>query len=263
MTKENTSSKSIQSVETGNRVLEALAVSEHSLSLTDVAKASSLSPSQAHRYLTAHINTGMVARDLKNGRYKLGNKLIELGLNAYTRLDVSTVANQAIEELVELTNLSGLITVWSEWGPVIIRWVHGRPPMATTLGLGSVISLLNSSGGRVFLTYSPTQLTETVLRRELANRSTDEPDPVDICDQVRKRGYARLSDAVVPGLQAISAPILDKDGEAAAVLGLVHRSTFDFEHNGDITGDLLRVCAQASSHLGYNEDSSGTTKDFV
>ena len=60
-------SKSIRSVEIGIRVLEALIASPKPLALKDVAERSDLSRSQAHRYLSAYVNTGLVKRNERAG----------------------------------------------------------------------------------------------------------------------------------------------------------------------------------------------------
>ncbi|MFC3215417.1 helix-turn-helix domain-containing protein [Novosphingobium panipatense] len=80
--------KSIQSVEIGARVLLSLLKTDPGGSfLRDVAYHSGLSRSQAHRYLLAFVNAGMVEQDASSGRYSLGTLAVRLGLGAIATLD--------------------------------------------------------------------------------------------------------------------------------------------------------------------------------
>ena len=249
-----TESKSIRSVEIGVRVLEALIASPKPkpLSLKDVAEHADLSRSQAHRYLSAYVNTGLVKRDERAGHYELGPFSIKLGLAAFSRLDIDDESKWAVEKLVDETNLTGLVSVWGDHGPTIIRWVHGTPPIATSLSLGSVISVLSSSAGQVFYSFTNSNRTNALVSAERANGLV--PAALDLEAlrlKVRKNGYSIVSDLVVPGLNAVSAPILGKDGEAAAVVGLISRGGNKIRKNSKAVKLLLEVTKMASANIGY------------
>ena len=62
-----------------------------------------------------------------------------------------------------------------------------------------------------------------------------------------------VSDLVVPGLNAISAPILNKAGEAAAVIGLISRGGNKIRRNSKTVQRLLDVTRTASTHIGFVE----------
>ena len=68
--------------------------------------------------------------------------------------------------------------------------------------------------------------------------------------QIKAAGYATSSDSVIPGMSAISAPILNKDGEVAAVLGLVDRSSNHLKEGSSAIKKLLDTVSRASADLG-------------
>ncbi|MBQ0799496.1 MAG: IclR family transcriptional regulator [Porticoccaceae bacterium] len=253
-------SKSIRSVEIGVRVLDALIANNGPMPLRDVAEMSGLSRSQAHRYLAAYVNTGLVIPAAMSGYYGLGPQALRLGLAAYAQLDVSLVARNAIDTLVKETGLTGLVTIWGSNGPTIIRWTHGRPPLATSFGLGSVLSVLSSTAGQVFVSFLQESLTEDLVSKELKLLPGTEQSKTQVGDipalrkRVRSAGYAVGSGVVIPGLSAISAPILNKDGEAEAVLGLIDRGADRFDGKSPATKQLLKVSAQASRDIGYTAE---------
>jgi DNA-binding IclR family transcriptional regulator len=248
----NTASKSIRSVETGVRVLDALLEHNRPMPLREIAAAANLSRSQAHRYLAAYVNTGLVVPDALAGHYHLGPYALKLGLGAYSQLDISLVARNAIDGLVKDTNLTGLVTIWGSHGPTVIRWTHGAPPIATSFGLGSVLPLLSSTAGHVFLAFLPSALTAKLAKKEL--RLMPKPKKVDVInlrERVRSAGYATGTGIVIPGLSAISAPILNHDGEAAAVLGLIDRSSDRRCEQATAVKALLKVANAASENIGF------------
>lgn len=249
-----TESKSIRSVEIGTRVLEALISTPKPLALKDVAERSGLSRSQTHRYLSAYVNTGLVKRNERAGHYELGPFSIKLGLAAFSRLDINDESKWAVEKLVDETGLTGLVSIWGDHGPTIIRWTHGTPPIATSLNLGSTISVLNSSAGQVFYTFTNPNLTNALVTAERASGSIRPDIDLDALKlKIRKNGYSIVSDLVVPGLNAVSAPILDSEGQAAAVVGLISRGGNKIRRNSKIVQRLLDVTKTASTHIGFVE----------
>ena len=247
-------SKSIRSVEIGVRVLDALLQSNGPAPLRDIAEAANLSRSQTHRYLASYVNTGLVVTGSLAGHYSLGPYALRLGLAAYSQLDISLLASNAIDALVKETNLTGFVTVWGSHGPTIIRWTHGRPPIAASFGLGSVLSVLSSSAGQIFITFLPPVLTEDLIAKELklmgSGTKIQAKDITALRKQIKAAGYATSSDSVIPGMSAISAPILNKDGEVAAVLGLVDRSSNHLKEGSSAIKKLLDTVSRASADLG-------------
>lgn len=248
--------KSIQSVEAGVRVLEALAAANGSAALREVSAATGMSRSQAYRYLLAFVNTGFVRQDPVTSKYCLGSLALRVGLAALGQTDAVARASEALELLVETTGRTGLLTVWGERGPVIIRWVHGRRRVVASLGLGSVLPLLVSSSGHIFISYMPGRVTADVAEEEWrsSHRTSDESLEVllrAIRKNTRAAGFATVSGTVAPGLCAISAPILDAQGEAAGSISLLARADEPLAGDKACVAFLLATSAKVSRDLGW------------
>ena len=97
--------KGIQSVEIGIGVLDALVRLGRPSSLTDIARASGQSVSQAHRYLASFVNTGFLRQDPATALYDLHTGALRLGLAAMGRLDTFEEASRAAQELVAASEL--------------------------------------------------------------------------------------------------------------------------------------------------------------
>src|SRR3546814_11689680 len=100
-----------------------------------------------------------------------------------------------------------------DYGPTIIRWLDGGVPIATSLHVGSVLPIQHSSAGLVFMAFQPLPAYKRLLERERAARtSIDEIELQAMLTEIRRQGYAKVDGKVVPGLAAISVPVLDRKG---------------------------------------------------
>ena len=151
--------KGIQSVEIGIRILEALSDSMVSLSLKEIAGRVGLPPSNVHRYLASFVRTDMVRQDIDTGYYDLGSATLRIGLAALNRLDVIELASNGLRELVRQTDLHAILSIWTERGPMIIRWQKCSHQIVISVGVGSFIPLFATSSGRVFLAHLPRSMS--------------------------------------------------------------------------------------------------------
>jgi DNA-binding IclR family transcriptional regulator len=244
--------RGIQSVEIGLRVLEALAAASGPQTLKELALAANLPPSNCHRYLVSFVRAGYVLQEARSGRYELGPRLLRAGLAALAQLDFMGIATEALERVVEATGHTGLIAVWGEAGPTIVRWMSGRIPVHTSLSVGTILPLLSSSTGRVFVAHLPARQTNALLARE---RMSSGGNSEGLIAAARAAGFAQVSGDHIPGLNAVAAPVLNAYGEAAAVITLVSA------RQGFAPGaiDRLRLeAAEASGRLGWHSNTAHT-----
>ena len=128
--------KGIQSVEIGVGVLNAVVRLGKAAALTEIARESGMSTSQTHRYLASFVNSGLLRQDIQSGLYDMASGAIRIGMAAMARLDIFAEAGKVVQEFVDSTGRTALITVWSEQGPTVIRWFAGNPPVFTTISIG-------------------------------------------------------------------------------------------------------------------------------
>lgn len=252
--KKSTGSKrrGIQSVGTGLRVLEALAELSEPSTLTAIAQASELSNSQAHRYLASLVASRMVQQDPLTGRYDVGPSLLKLGLGALARVDAFRIADAAVAEFARETGRTVQIAALGPLGPTIVRWNVGLPPVVTSLSVGSVLPLLHSATGQVFLAFTPEQETRHLVKREAsAGGGVKSVDVEALRKRVRAAGYASVDSSVVPGLRAMAFPIFDLQGRATLTATVIATEAFDVAGDPAIRKRLAAVCAQISASLGW------------
>jgi DNA-binding IclR family transcriptional regulator len=207
--------RGIQSLEIGLAILHVLARMPGPATLKEIAGAADIPSSNCHRYLVSFTRQGFVVQDSRNGRYDLGPAVLNLGLAAMGRLDEIGIATDALESLVEETGNTGMVVIWANAGPTIVRWMQGREPVRTTLSAGSVLPVSRTASGRMFLAFLPRRQTAELTR------GSDEQELEALIRRDRSAGWAQVSGDHIPGLNAAAAPVLGPTGEAAAVLTLV------------------------------------------
>ncbi|WP_260928547.1 IclR family transcriptional regulator [Novosphingobium sp. 9] len=239
--------RGIQSVEIGLRILKVLAGLGSATPLGVLAQACDMPAPQVHRYLQSLIAEGMVQQLPDSGRYDLGPAGLSLGLTTLARLDAYRLADAAIGEFSQRTGMTVQMAALGPLGPTIVRWIMGRPPVMTSFHVGTVLPLLGSATGHVFLAYMPEAETAAMLALELEKLEGDRPDVAALCDKVRERGFGYVDGNMVPGLRATAYPIFDLQGRiplTATVLqpdrGGHRKASMGIAELGDLCRDLSR-----------------------
>ena len=238
---EDSAQGGLQSLDAALSLLARLGRAPGPQALTDLARAEGIPASKAHRYLASFVHAGLVRQAGRSGKYDLGPGAMELGLAALARLDFVNRTADRLPDLVAETGLTALLCVWSEAGPVVVRWERSARYMVTALGLGSTLPLLNSATGRVFLAYTPEPLTEALLVREGGGGA------VGLREATRAAGYASVTGDLIPGLAAIAAPVLDWQGQAQASVTLIGTDPALVTPEAGAIEALTRFCRDLSA----------------
>jgi DNA-binding IclR family transcriptional regulator len=242
--------RGIQTVRNAAKILKALAKLGEASNLRAVSQASGLSNSQAHRYLRTLMSEGMAHQDPETGRYDLGPGAITVGLAALSRTDALRTAEVGVAAYVRQTGLSAQVSALGPRGPTIIRWYSGVPPVVTPLGLGSVLSMLRSASGNVFIAFSPEAEVDPLIERELAHDAHSRVNVELLRRKVRKQGFASISGTVAPGLRASAFPIFDLQGRLILTATVMMSEAFDPADDPRIREEFGQVCADISASVG-------------
>lgn len=245
--------KGVQSVELGARLLDALARAGKALPLKILAADADMSPSTAHRYLASFVRAGLVRQDAVSGRYDLGEMALRVGLAAMQRLDYVQVTGEAAQSLADRLEQTALVAIWSEHGPITIRWHNGLRPIFTVVGLGSRLPVVQSAPGRVFAAHMPSAITAHLIEQELEG-ALQPPYTVEAFEkelqQVRKSGFSLSDGKVTPGLRVVTAPVFNFQNQIVAALSLLSTSHTLIEAPNRYVDELLKEARLASERLG-------------
>jgi len=250
----------VQSAQTGMAVLKGLARLGGRASLSGLAACVGESPAKVHRYLASLIEEGLVAQDAVTQQYLLGAEAMMIGVAAMRQADPVRIAEPALMRLRESLEVTSFVAVMGNKGPTIIRFEEPGLPVTVNVRVGSVMSLLWSSTGRVFLgllddTRVLAQAEEELAHADVSLRSQlDVNDPIGTLRRdVRAARCASVRDTNLKGISAVSAPLFDHTGKLCGVLtALGATGGFDATPEGPVGRAVRQEAEAASALLGYS-----------
>lgn len=255
----------VQSAQTGMVVLKGLANIGGDASLTALAAQVGESPAKVHRYLVSLMQEGLVDQDPATQRYFLGPELIRIGLAAMRQAEPIRQAEPALVRLRERLGVTCFVAVMGNRGPTIMRIEEPGLPVTVNVRAGSVMSMLWSATGRVFLGLLDEAGVRQMAEAELAGATDDlrallpAPDPIGtLRREVRAVRCASVRDTYLRGISAVAAPVFDFTGRVCAVItALGATGGFDPSADGAIAMAVRREAHATSLKLGHIEPDPG------
>lgn len=249
----------VQSAEVGMGILKALSRLGGAASLTAVAAEVGESTAKVHRYMASLIQEGMVAQNPATQHYYLGQQAIAIGLAALRQCDPIRLCEPALISLREQLQVTCFLAVMGNQGPTILRFEEPGLPITINVRAGSVMPLLWSATGQVFLSYLDDAAVRRQAEGELAQAAQAQRmsltgrDPIDrLRKRVRSQGCAIICGTLLPGISAVAAPVFDYNGHLCAVLTALGASGgFDARPNGRIVSLVMQEASNISAALGY------------
>jgi DNA-binding IclR family transcriptional regulator len=251
----------IQVIERMMNLLDTLAARTGAVSLKELAQATRLHPSTAHRILNDMVFGRFVDRGEQPGTYRLGMRLLELGNLVKARLSVREAAIEPMRELHHRTGQTVNLSV--RQGDEIIyieRAYSERSGMQVVRAIGGRAPLHLTSSGKLFLAADDPRLvrayaTRTGLAGHTRNSITELPKLERELSLVRARGYARDNEELELGVRCIAASVRDDSARVVAGLSLSAPSE---RMNDDWAVDLIAAAQHISQQLGYVPESESS-----
>jgi DNA-binding IclR family transcriptional regulator len=251
----------IQSAEVAAAILRALAEGGGAMRLSALAAATGLHRGKVHRYLVSLARTGLVVQDDKAGSYAIGPLAVTVGLVGLRRLDPVRLAYDALPGLRDRVNETVVLAIWGDMGATVIALEESAQTVTLNVRVGSTLPLSASAMGRVFAAFLPSAVTAPFLAAERAKAEAGrgralpkDADYARILDDIRRARLSRVEGTLLPGLNAMAAPVFDYRGKLSSVIGLVgHRDSLDMDAAGPIAQMLKSTAAELSARLGFVE----------
>lgn len=259
----------VQAASTGVEVLKGLADLDGRASLSALAAHLGEAPAKLHRYLGSLMDAGLVAQDSATQHYALGPEAIRIGLAAMRQVDAVRLAEPALARLRAALGLTAFVAVMGNRGPTVLRLDEPALPVTVNVRPGSVLSLLWSATGRVFLALGAAgqgPLDERLAAEVQAEwaaatpaQRSELPTPADIntlCATVRQQGLATVHDSYLRGISAVAAPLFDHAGRTVAVITVLGASGgFDAAPDGPAARQLGAEALALSTAMGWRADA--------
>jgi len=239
----------VQAAEVGTGILKGLAELAPSTSLSRLAEHVGMPAAKVHRYLQALIASGFAEQDAATNHYGLGREALLLGLAALGRLDVLKVASPCLRQLRDVLNETCFLAVWGNKGPTVVHVEQSIGAVTLVTRVGSVLPLLTSSTGMVFHSYLPGAETAGLLDEESAGREQGFLEGVsERVAHIRSSGLNQVHGLLMPGVNAVSAPVFATGEVLAGVITVVGAASVFTPASQATAAHLLRQAADSISH---------------
>jgi len=217
-------SYNVRAVERALGILSAFDSDHVDWGISEIAQSTGLHKATAHRLMMTLLNGGFLDRADDGERFRLGLRVVELGLGALRRLDVRRVAFPYMEQLVERFQETCDLGIFDRGWVLYVEVVHSQHSLTIAARIGRRLPAYCTASGRVFLAFLPPEVVEPILHGPLipctGQTITSLARLREELEVTRQRGYALDDEEFEAGIRAVSAPVRDTSGNVIAALSI-------------------------------------------
>jgi IclR family transcriptional regulator, KDG regulon repressor len=236
-------------------LLEIVADSSQSLSLSEIASRASFDRSTAYRLLNTLVEAGYLLRDDTSRHYRLSYRLVALSRNLLADNEVSRMTLQVLERIAAETGESVHFSALDGMQTVLIQKVKGTQLVAVDFQLGDRSMLHCTSIGKAVLAFQDAPFVEKVIAAglpALASRTITDADALrQELARVCANGYALDDHEFSDNMRCIAVPVFGSDGRVSSGISISGPdSRFNFEKLEELKTPLLAGAREISRRMG-------------
>jgi DNA-binding IclR family transcriptional regulator len=250
----------VPAVDRAARLLRALSAHEGGahqpgMSASDLSRELGISKSTLSALLTTLERHGLVQRDPLTRRVRLGLALVELAASVSTDLDVREAAHPHLVRLCRHTGETAILHLVSADDVRIAERAEADTQLKVVAPLGTRLPRFAGSVAKVLLAALEPGEVEAIVREHalpaFTPRSIVDPDAyLDQVAQTRRRGYARENEEYLVGVSAVSAPVINHEGQTIGTISVACVKTRARERSHELAERVMTAAAQTSRRLG-------------
>jgi DNA-binding IclR family transcriptional regulator len=176
--------------------------------VSEIARATGLPKSTAHRLLQALARRGLVEQEA--GRYAPGARLVALGLGAQERDPAVAAARPVLAEEARALGETVFLMAPRSAGMVVLDKAEGAGFLRAAPRLGEVVPLHATAAGKLAFAFAPERFplddagSEAFTERTLVDAAALRAE----VERARKQGFAENHGEWIDGLSVVAAPVL-------------------------------------------------------
>ena len=250
--------KPVHSVERALAILETLGHKPDGYGCTELGQMLRLHKSTVHRLLATLQACGFAEQDPDSERYKLGMKMLYLGMKLLDSLDYRKIALPYMRELVEISRETVQLAILDGNEVLVVERDHSPEAVTVNLGLRSQVHC--TAEGKVLLAALPESDIDRILKdcgmpQNTMNTITDASQMLSHLEKVCQQGFAISADELTEGVRSIAAPVYNNAGQVIAALSITGPSSrLTLERISRLVTVLKDTCASISVQLGCHAD---------
>lgn len=246
----------LSSVANAMRLIKIFSDEDYEIGISDLAKQLGLAKSTAHRLAATLVEEGMLKQSARDGKYRLGLALFELGSLVRRQMDVTAEAKPFLKALAANTGETLHLAVLDHQAVLYINIIESQRAIRMGYKIGTRAPLHCTAVGKVLIAFQPQEVIEAAITHGLPGRT-----PGTITDPgafrlelaaVRARGYALEDEEIEAGLRSIAGAVRNYSGQVIAAIGIAgpaHRMTKKVLLS--YASNLVEAADAVSLRLGY------------
>jgi DNA-binding IclR family transcriptional regulator len=247
-------SYNVRAVERAMHILSSFDGDHAELGVSEVAQLTGLHKATTHRIMMTLLNGGFLERAPDGERFRLGFRVVELGLGALRGLDLRRAAFPYMQQLAERFDETCDLGIFDRGSVLYVEVVHSHHSLTIAVRVGRRLPAYCTASGRVFLAFLPPEVVEPILNGPLKpcteKTTTSRTRLREELEITRQRGYALDDGEYEEGIRAVSVPIWDMDGNVIAALSMPGPSTrMPLQRMPEIAEALLEAADAISAHM--------------
>lgn len=206
------------------KILDAFSTSRPAYTVTQLARATGLTPSTAQRRADDLVRGGLLDKS-EDAVYTVAPKLHRIAAAAPTGKSLTQVARPVMQDVCHATRYDVSLIVREGLQGLVVERMYGTDRMPLTYTSGESVPLHATAGGLALLAHSSRDFQNHLLDTPLAaitpHTITDPTRLRRVLADVRRQGYVVSDRASNVATIAIGAPVFGPQGEAVAGLSVV------------------------------------------
>ena len=194
--------------------------------ITEIAQKMGLQKGRIYRAVKTLEDAGFLRQDPLTRKYFLGLRTIELGSLAARRIGLFAEARFHFAHLAAKTNATVYVCVWNgDANNVVVDSFEGPGFLRFYSPPGTRIPWSRGASSKLIHAYMPREHAIEMIRKfglppHTERTITDEAKFLKELARIRRQGYSVSDGEGIPGVFAVSAPLLQRDGTFLAALAV-------------------------------------------
>jgi len=206
------------------KLLDYFTIEHPERGITELAELTGMYKSSIHNTVTTFEKCGILQKNLKNNKYRLGLKILQLNYNLCTSDDFRNIMQPYMERVSNLGNESVYLAVPSDSEVV---YLNANYPAGITPGrsiVGVKAPMYCTGVGKAILAYLPQEILDQVaangFEKYTSNTITDIVSLKKELALIRERGYAIDNMEHEYGIKCVAVPIKNIRGEIVGAFSI-------------------------------------------
>jgi DNA-binding IclR family transcriptional regulator len=236
-------------------LLEHLVASQKPVGISDLARYFNSTKPTIYRHIQALVKHGFASQDKETNRYEAGIKLLVLGESLRERFNIVAMARNELSMLREATGHAVSLSTLRNDEVITLELLQGHTVVDFGIRPGTRMDLHATAHGKIALAFGPPDLLQDLKRNTLHAWTGETVTSLTVLRKtvalIRRRGWATAANEIVPGVNALAAPIFDhRDAYtgAVAIIGSTH--IIEANPRADLIALVTGAAQQISRALG-------------